>query len=86
MLPRFIEDSLDGYMASGLDKWQIPGLAVGIVTRGQVVWLKDHWTKAINGTGNVDENTLFMIGSNTTAFTATLMAMMEVSETTEKTY
>lgn len=78
-LPGFITDSLDIYVERGLKKWQLPGLAVGIVSRGKVVLLKGYGTTRVNGTEKVDENTLFMIGSNTKAFTGTLLAQLEAS-------
>lgn len=76
-LPVFIADSLDHYVTQSLKSWNIPGVAVGIVKDGQVVWCKGYGIKEIGTENLVDENTLFMIGSNTKAFTGTAMAMLE---------
>lgn len=76
-LPSFIKDSLDTYLKSEQAQWKIPGLAVAIIKDGKVVktyvnGVTDHTSKK-----PIDENTLFMIGSNTKAFTAMLMATLE---------
>ncbi|MBE9664073.1 serine hydrolase [Mucilaginibacter myungsuensis] len=73
----FIRDSLDVYMNRALTNWRIPGAAVCVVKDGQVVVMKTYGVKELGLPGKVDENTLFMIGSNTKAFTATAMAMLQ---------
>lgn len=72
----FVGDSLDRYVESALKDWQIPGAAVCIVKDGKVVLMKGYGSTEMGGTEKVDENTLFMIGSNTKAFTATALAML----------
>ncbi|HEX6848633.1 MAG TPA: serine hydrolase [Chitinophagaceae bacterium] len=75
-LPSFVKDSLDSYVTRALTDWKIPGVAVCIVKDGKPAFVKGYGVKEM-GTGNkVDENTLFMIGSNTKAFTATALAML----------
>ncbi|MGB8192982.1 MAG: serine hydrolase, partial [Chitinophagaceae bacterium] len=54
----------------------IPGIAVAIVKDGQVI-LKSYGVKELGKNDKVDENTLFMIGSNTKAMTATALAMLQ---------
>jgi CubicO group peptidase (beta-lactamase class C family) len=73
----FIRDSLDNYIEKNLKDWQIPGLAVCVVKDGQVVVMKGYGVKEMAGSDKVDENTLFMIGSNTKAFTATALCMLD---------
>ncbi len=75
-IPRFVRDSLDLYVNRALTDWQIPGAAVCIVKNGKVVWMKGYGVKDYDTKEKVDENTLFMIGSNTKAFTATSLAMI----------
>jgi CubicO group peptidase (beta-lactamase class C family) len=77
---RFVTDSLTPYVDSALAVWQIPGAAVCIVKDGKVVLQKGFGVKEINGSDKVDENTLFMIGSNTKAFTATAIAMLDIDK------
>ena len=56
---------------------QLPGLAVCIVKNGKVVLMKGYGVCKQGGNEPVDENTLFMIGSNTKAFTATALAKLD---------
>jgi CubicO group peptidase (beta-lactamase class C family) len=74
---KFISDSLQIYINRALTNWRIPGAAVCIVKDNKVVWMKGYGVKEIGLTEKVDENTLFMIGSNTKAFTATALAMLQ---------
>ncbi|MBK9569949.1 MAG: serine hydrolase [Chitinophagaceae bacterium] len=76
-IPSFVRDSLDVYVNRALHDWQIPGVSVCIVKNGKVVWMKGYGVKETGTNDNVDENTLFMIGSNTKAFTATALAMLD---------
>jgi CubicO group peptidase (beta-lactamase class C family) len=75
--PKFITDSLDIYVNRALEQWQIPGAAVLIVKDGNVVVAKGYGVKESGTNDKVDENTLFMIGSNTKAFTGTALALLE---------
>ena len=74
---KFIPDSLDAYINRALTNWRIPGAAVCIVKDGKVVLMKGYGIKELGLNNKVDENTLFMIGSNTKAFTATALAMLQ---------
>ncbi len=76
-VPSFIRDSLDVYVARALDTWQIPGVSVCVVKDGKLVAMKGYGLTEMNSSNRVDENTLFMIGSNSKAFTATALAMIE---------
>src|SRR6201995_1534671 len=74
---KFISDSLDVYVSRALTNWRIPGAAVCIVKDGKVVMMKGYGMKELGLNNKVDDNTLFMIGSNTKAFTATAIAMLQ---------
>jgi CubicO group peptidase (beta-lactamase class C family) len=74
--PSFVKDSLDAYVQKALADWQIPGVAVCVVKDGKVVVMKGYGVKEMGTANKVDENTLFMIGSNSKAFTATALAML----------
>jgi CubicO group peptidase (beta-lactamase class C family) len=76
-LPRFITDSLKSYITRGMREWQIPGLSIVIVRDGEIAYMKGFGVKKAGSTDPVDENTLFMIGANTTTFTATAMAVLQ---------
>ena len=73
----FIRDSLDNYVNYAMKLWNIPGLSVVVVKDGKVVVAKGYGVKEMNTNDRVDENTLFMIASNTKAFTATAMSLLE---------
>ncbi len=77
---KFVKDSLDNYVNQALTNWQIPGAAVCIIKDGKVVVMKAYGVKELGKPAKVDENTLFMIGSNTKAFTATAMAMLQADK------
>ena len=74
--PSFVKDSLDAYVQKALTGWQIPGVAVCVIKDGKVVVMKGYGVTELDTNNKVDENTLFMIGSNTKAFTATALAML----------
>ncbi|HVF97337.1 MAG TPA: serine hydrolase [Flavisolibacter sp.] len=74
--PSFVKDSLDGYVQKALTGWHIPGVAVCIVKDGKIEWMKGYGVAELGTDKKVDENTLFGIGSNTKAFTATALALL----------
>jgi CubicO group peptidase (beta-lactamase class C family) len=74
---KFIKDSLDYYINRALTNWRVPGAAVCIVKDGKVVMMKAYGIKELGLADKVDINTLFMIGSNTKAFTAIALAMLQ---------
>jgi CubicO group peptidase (beta-lactamase class C family) len=73
----FIKDSLDIYINRALTNWRIPGVAVCVVKDNKVIIMRGYGVKELGLANKVDENTLFMIGSNTKAFTATALAMLQ---------
>jgi CubicO group peptidase (beta-lactamase class C family) len=75
--PSFMTDSLDSYIAKGLKDWQVPGLSIVVVKDGKVVVQKGYGVKNIATKEPVDENTLFMIASNTKLFTGMALAQLE---------
>jgi CubicO group peptidase (beta-lactamase class C family) len=75
--PAFIRDSLDSYINRGIRDWQVPGLSVVIVKDGKLAWMKGYGVRDLVSKKPVDENTLFMIASNTKLFTGSSLAMLE---------
>ncbi|HEX3006379.1 MAG TPA: serine hydrolase domain-containing protein, partial [Bacteroidales bacterium] len=71
----FVRDSLDSYVNQAMKVWKIPGVAVAVVKNGKIILAKGYGLQRMDKPDKVDENTLFMIGSNTKAFTGTLMAL-----------
>jgi CubicO group peptidase (beta-lactamase class C family) len=75
-LETFIRDSLDNYMAREMAAWDIPGTAVCVVKDGKVILAKGYGINQLGKPEKVDEHTLFLVASNSKAFTGTLMAML----------
>jgi CubicO group peptidase (beta-lactamase class C family) len=75
--PLFLTDSLDKYIERGMQMWRVPGMAVAIIKDGKITYMKGHGRRWEWGRERVDENTLFMIGSCTKAFTSTALAMLQ---------
>jgi CubicO group peptidase (beta-lactamase class C family) len=75
--PRFIIDSLDSYISRGMIQWQIPGLAIAVVKDGKVVLSKGYGVNELGKEVKVDENTLFIIASNSKLFTGTSIAKLD---------
>ncbi len=73
----FVKDSLDKYVTDALASWKIPGVSVAVVKDGKVILMKGYGVKELGNPDKVDENTLFMIGSNTKAFTATALGILQ---------
>ena len=75
--PSFITDSLNKYIQTGIKEWDIPGLAIAIVKDGKTVVMKGFGVRDLKTKAPVDENTLFMIASNSKLFTGTALAQLE---------
>ena len=56
--------------------YDLPGLAIGVVFDGQLVYSKGFGVRSRASGGAVDTHTLFQIGSTTKAFLATTLAIM----------
>jgi len=78
--PSFVKDSIDAYVQRALTDWKIPGVSVCVVKSGKIEFMKGYGVRELGGNDKVDENTLFMIGSNTKAFTATALARLDAEK------
>lgn len=58
-------------------KWNLPGLAVGIVTDSSVIWAKGFGVRNIDTQEPVNSETMFGIGSATKAFTAAGLGILK---------
>ncbi|RZA01071.1 MAG: serine hydrolase [Sphingobacteriaceae bacterium] len=77
----FLRDSLDIYVNKALTQWRVPGLAICIVKDGRIVLMKGYGTRELGLQERIDENTLFMLGEITEAFTTTAFAKLEANKT-----
>ena len=67
---------LDAYYEQALKDWNLPGMAIGIVKDGELVFSKGYGVLEVGRRGAPDEHTLFAIASNSKAFTASLLGML----------
>ncbi len=68
--------AIDATVAHAMKAFQVPGMAVGIVKDGKLVYAKGYGVRELGKPGAVDADTLFQIGSNTKAFTAAALAIL----------
>lgn len=67
---------IDRVVGQTMAAYPIPGIAVGVVHGGKLVYAKGFGIREQGGAERVDADTLFGIGSNTKAFTAAALAML----------
>lgn len=67
---------LDALVARAIKEFQVPGMAVGIVKDGALIYAKGYGVREAGKSGLVDADTVFQIGSNTKAFTAAALALL----------
>jgi CubicO group peptidase (beta-lactamase class C family) len=67
---------IDQYVDSFLKEWNVPGLAIGIVYKDQLIYGKGYGFRDVEKKLRVDTKTIFPIASNTKLFTATAAAML----------
>jgi CubicO group peptidase (beta-lactamase class C family) len=68
--------AFDKEMAKNLKDWNIPGVGVGIVKNGQLVFVKGYGYRDYEKKLPITANTLFQIASNTKLFTATAIGFL----------
>jgi CubicO group peptidase (beta-lactamase class C family) len=67
---------LEAYIQSGMKAYDVPGVAVGIVSGDRLVYAKGFGVRSKSGGVPVDPRTVFQIGSLTKGFLAATMAIM----------
>jgi len=74
--PANFESEIDVFVNKAMQTWNVPGLALVIVKDDQVIHAKGYGVREMDKPEPVDEHTLFAIGSNTKAFTATAVGLL----------
>lgn len=69
-------NALDAYVADAVVKFDQPGLAVGIVKDGQLVWSKGYGKLDLAKADPVTPNSIFFIASISKAFTACAIGLL----------
>jgi len=67
---------LDRYFQETAREWGVPGMSVGIVKNGELIFAKGYGVLEVGEDEAPDENTLYAIASNTKAFTSAMIAML----------
>src|SRR5262249_34251869 len=66
----------DALVEEALRTWEVPGVAVVIVSPEKVLWLKGYGRRELDREAPVTPDTIFPLASCTKAFTTTLLAML----------
>lgn len=74
--PPPIDAAVDGIVANFMRAFETPGIAVGIVRKGQAPWLKGYGVRTMGKAAPVDAHTRFGIASNSKSFTAAALALL----------
>ena len=69
-------EALDAYYAKAMQEWNIPGMAIAIVSGDEIVFSKGYGYADIEKELPVTNNTLFAIASNSKAFTTSALAQL----------
>lgn len=65
---------MGGYMRAALQKWRVPGLAVAVIHKGQVLTARGYGVRELGRDAPVTPETVFSIASCTKSFTAAAVA------------
>ena len=69
-------EAIDGLVDRSMKAFEVPGIAVGVIKDGKVIYAKGHGVRSLNTMQKMDENTLFGIASNSKAFTAAALGIL----------
>ncbi len=72
----FPVDELDAFIKQGLKEYGVPGCSVAVIKDDKVALMRGYGVRRSGRDEAVDENTLFMIASNTKPFTAAVLATL----------
>jgi CubicO group peptidase (beta-lactamase class C family) len=67
---------IDRIVGRAMETFSVPGVAVGIVKDGRLVFGKGYGVRAVGKAERVDPDTVFAIGSNTKAFTVAALGIL----------
>ncbi|MFN0180993.1 MAG: serine hydrolase [Gemmatimonadales bacterium] len=68
--------SIDPVVTAMMAEWHVPGLALGVIKDGKVVYAKGYGFRDVEASLPVTPRTLMAIGSNSKSFTVALMGML----------
>jgi CubicO group peptidase (beta-lactamase class C family) len=68
--------ALSAFIETGRQKLGVPGVALGLIQDGKVVFADGFGVRELGGTARPDADTMFMIASNTKALTTLMLAKL----------
>ncbi len=71
-----LPEQFDKWVEAGRKDWKIPGMAIGIVKDGKVIYAQGFGEKKLGNGNLVDEHTIFGIASVSKNITATALAIL----------
>lgn len=69
-------ERLDSFVENEMNKWEIPGLALGVIHNGEVISKNGFGIRHLGKPDSVNSETVFAIGSVTKSFTAVALAKL----------
>ena len=70
------ESELDNLIKETLKTFEVPGISVGVLKDGNVVYAKGHGVRSLSTAKGMNENTLVGVASNSKGFTCFALAML----------
>ncbi|MBL7560659.1 serine hydrolase [Olleya sp. YSTF-M6] len=70
------EQKLDQLIENTLKTFEVPGISVGVIKDGKIVYAKGHGVRALYNNKPMDDNTLVGVASNSKGFTCFALAML----------
>jgi CubicO group peptidase (beta-lactamase class C family) len=70
------EKKLDRLIENTLKTFDVPGISVGIVKDGKVIYAKGHGVRSLSNNKDMNENTLVGVASNSKGFTCFALAIL----------
>ena len=69
-------ENLDNLVKETLQTFDVPGISVGIIKDGKIVYAKGHGVRSLTNKKEMNENTLVGVASNSKGFTCFALAML----------
>ncbi|MDO5654518.1 MAG: serine hydrolase [Flavobacteriaceae bacterium] len=70
------DNQLDSLVKRAIQKFDVPGISLGIIENGKIIYAKGHGVRSINNQKPMNENTLVGIASNSKGFTCFAIGML----------
>ena len=69
-------EQIDALAARVMEEFGVPGMAIGVVKKGETVYTAGHGVREIGKKGDIDTDTMFRIASVSKAFTSAALAVL----------